>query len=147
MGNCGVERKKFFVKKEKCDDKGMINLKAIIEFYPQIKKGICEITIPKGGFGSGFFCKIPYTENDNLLLPVLITCNHVLNIDSIITKDIKIVIDGEQKIIPLKQRKKWTDEYLDFTCIEIKEKKDNIHTFFNLDYTVLDYNYSNDCYL
>ena len=36
---------------------------------------------------------------------------------------------------------------MDFTCIEIKEEEDNIHTFYNLDDKVLDKNYSNDCYL
>ena len=149
MGICTstCEEKKYSFKNERGDEKGMINLDSIVEFAPQVKTSICEIIIPNGGFGSGFFCKIPYTENDNLLLPVLITCNHVLNRDSIITKDVKIVIDGELKTIPLQQRKKWTDKDLDFTCIEIKEIEDNIHTFFNLDYIVLNYNYSNNCYL
>ena len=53
----------------------------------------------------------------------------------------------EKKIIPLKQRKKWTDEELDFTCIEIKKKEDNIDNFFYLDDNVLDNNCPNNCYL
>ena len=36
---------------------------------------------------------------------------------------------------------------MDFTCIEIKEKEDNIHTFFNLDDNVININGSKDCYL
>ena len=64
------------IKLEKADEKGMLNLNAIINFSSKAKKSICEIKLPNG-FGSGFFCKIPYTENDNLLLDVLITNNHV----------------------------------------------------------------------
>ena len=95
-----------------------------------------------------FFCKIPYTENDNLLLPVLITNDHILSKEMLTSKnDIEIIINGETKILSLKQRKIWTDKEMDFTCIEIKEKEDNIHTFFNLDDNVLDYNFDNNCYL
>ena len=79
-------------------------------------------------------------------MPVLITNNHVLSEDDL-ENDIIIKINDEKKIISLKDRKKWTNKELDFTCIEIKEEKDNIHTFFNLDDKVLDKNYSNDCYL
>ncbi len=134
------------IKLEKSDEKGMMNVNVVLNYLPKAKEAVCEIDIPKGGFGSGFFCKIPYTQNNNLLLPVLITNNHVLSKDDF-EDDIKIKINGETKIISLKQRKKWTDAKLDFTCIEIKEEKDNIHTFFNLDDKVLDKNYSNDKYL
>ena len=159
MGNCSSVNKQhpsnnqrpvnnqFPVINERSGPKGMINLNAIAEYSSKAKKAVCEVIIPGGGFGSGFFCKIPYTENDNLLLPVLITCNHVFNRDLITSKDIKIIRDGKTKTIPLKRRKKWTDMALDFTCIEIKEKEDKIHTFFNLDDNVLDKNCSNDYYL
>ena len=93
------------IKLEKSDSKGMLNLNAITEFASKANKAICEIKMPNGGFGSGFFCKIPYTENDDLLLPVLITCNHVLNIDSISTQNINIIINGK-KNYSLKTKKK-----------------------------------------
>ena len=141
------KNEKWKIKLENSDEKGMINLNAISEFSLKAKKAICEIKIPNKGFGSGFFCYIPYSENDNLLFPVLITCNHVFNIDLIKNKEINIVINGEPKTICLKNRKVWTDKNLDFTCIEIKKKEDNIYTFFYLDDNVLDYNCSNDCYL
>ena len=135
------------IKLEKSDEKGMLNLNAIIEYSLKAKKAICEIKL-SNGFGSGFFCKIPYTDNDNILLPVLMTNNHVLSRDLLKSKnDITIIINSESKVISLKQRKVWTDEKMDFTCIEIKEKEDNIHTFFNLDDKFLENNYSNDCYL
>ena len=133
------------IKLEKADEKGMINGYAIMNYLPKAINAVCEICI-SNGFGSGFFCKIPYTQNNNLLLPVLLTNNHVLSKDDL-ENDIKIKIDGETKILSLKGRKKWTNKEMDFTCIEIKEEEDNIHTFFNLDDKVLDKNYSNDCYL
>ena len=142
----GASKKKN-IKLESSDEKDMVNENSIIEFLSKAKKAICEIKMPNGKFGSGFFCKIPYTDNNNLLLPLLITCNHVLNEDLITSKDIKIVLDGEGKTISLKQRKKWTDKYLDFACIEIKEKEDNINTFYYLDDNVLDEKCSNNCYL
>ena len=134
------------IKLEVADEKGMINGNAMIGYLQKATKAVCEICISEQKFGSGFFCKIPYTQNNNILLPVLITCYHVLSKDSLKT-DIRIKINGETKIILLKGRKKWTSKEMDFTCIEIKEEEDNIHTFFNLDDKVLDKNYSNDCYL
>ena len=134
------------IKNEVSDEKGMINVNAMMNFFPKAIKAVCEICVSTNKFGSGFFCKIPYTQNNNLLLPVLITNNHVLSKNEL-ESDLKIIINGETKIISLKGRKKWTDETIDFTCIEIKEEEDNIHTFYNLDDNVYDKNYSNDCYL
>jgi len=137
----------FNIKLEASDDKGMLDAYSTMEYLQKAVKAVCEITLSEG-FGSGFFCKIPYTENDNLLLPVLITNNHVLSKELLNSKnDIEIIINGETKILSLKQRKIWNDKDMDFTCIEIKEKEDNIHTFFNLDDNVLDINSDNDCYL
>ena len=134
------------IKLESSDDKGMINALSIGNFVEKAKNAVCEICESTQKFGSGFFCKIPYTQNNNILLPVLLTNNHVLSEDSF-KNDIKIKINGETKFISLKDRKKWTDKEIDFTCIEIKEEEDNIHTFYNLDDKVLDKNSSNDCYL
>ena len=134
------------IKLEAADEKGMINGIAMIDYLQKAKNAVCEICVSENKFGSGFFCKIPYTQNNNLLLPVLITNNHVLSKDSL-ENDIKIKINGETKFISLKGRKKWSDEEMDFTCIEIKEEEDNIYTFYNLDDKVLDKNYSNDYYL
>ena len=133
------------IKLEKSDEKGMINGLSIVNFVQKAANAVCEICL-SNGFGSGFFCKIPYTQNNNLLLPVLLTNNHVLSEDAL-ENDIKIKINGEAKFISLKGRKKWTNKEMDFTCIEIKEEEDNIHTFFNLDDKVLDKNSSNECYL
>ena len=126
----------FKIKLQYSDKKGMMDAYAMSEFTQKAIKAVCEIKCSKG-FGSGFFCKIPYTKNDNLLLPVLITAYHVFSqIDSY--NNIQIIIDGEIKSISLEQRKIWNDEDIDFTCIEIKEKEDKIHTFFSLDDHALD---------
>ena len=139
--------KGYNIELENSDEKGMLNGKEIMEYLPKAMKAVCEINLSKG-IGSGFFCKIPYTENNNLLLPVLITSNHVLSRDLINSdNDIKITINGKKKTIPLKQRKIWTDEKMEFTCIEIKEKEDNIDTFYNLDGNILKNNSSNEYYL
>jgi V8-like Glu-specific endopeptidase len=141
------KKNEFNITPEFSDSKGMLDAKTIIKFLPRAIKAVCEIKLSKG-FGSGFFCKIPYTENDNLLLPVLITNGHVISEEILNYKnDIEIIIDGETKIISLNQRKIWNDKEMDFTCIEIKEKEDNIHTFFYLDDNVLDNNSDNNCYI
>ena len=129
------------------DGKGILSVDGIKDYLSKAEKAICQIKKSDGGIGSGFFCKIPYTENDNLLLPVLITCNQVLDRKSITSNDITIIINGETKTIPLKGRHRWTDIILQFTCIEIKENEDNINTFFYLDYNILGNNSSNNCYL
>ena len=135
------------IKPEFSDGKGMIDASTIIEFSQKAIKAVFEIKLLEG-FGSGYFCKIPYTENDNLLLPVLITNHHVLSKELLESQnDIEIIIDGVTKILPLKQRKIWNDKDIDFTCIEIKEQEDNIHTFYNLDDNVLDHNSDNSFYL
>ena len=75
------------------------------------------------------------------------TNNHVISRDLLKSKNIKIKINGETKQIPLEQRKIWTDEKLDFTCIEIKEEEDNIQYFYNMDDNVLIKNCTDDYYL
>jgi len=133
-------------KLEASDEKGMINGIAMIDYLQKAKNAVCQICVSDKKYGSGFFCKIPYTKDNNLLLPVLITNNHVLSKDSL-ENDIKIKINGETKIISLKGRKKWTNVEIVFTCIEIKEEEDKIYTFFNLDDKIFEKNYSNANYL
>ena len=138
MSASGVKK----IKPQNTDDKGMIDGESMIYFLEKAKISICKIYLTKG-FGSGFFCKIPYTEDNNHLNPALITCNHVLSKDLIKQNNINIILNSQDKTISLNQRKIWTDEKIDFTCIEIKEKEDNIYTFFNLDDNV----FTNELYL
>ena len=77
----------------------------------------------------------------------MITCNHALPIDAKPISQINIVLNSENKTILLKNRKKWTDIYKDYTIIEIKENEDNIHNFLISDDNVFKNNYSNENYL
>ena len=105
----------------------------------QMKECICKINNQKGK-GTGFFCYIP---NNNKKIPVLITCNHVID-EEIIKKDDNIIVtlnnDKEKKIINLnKNRKIYTNkkELYDTTIIEIKEE-DNINKYLDLDVHLFD---------
>ena len=81
---------------------------------------VCEI-IKENGYGSGFICKIRYDKEE---IYCLITNNHVITREMIICEDnIEIRVNNEIKRISLKgNRRIWTDEEIDFTCIEIKEE-------------------------
>ena len=101
----------------------------------QMKNTICKIHKKNGIFGSGFFCKIKYNENE--LLPILITNNHVLNENDIKDNNIIfITINDEEESKRIKMdnsRKKFTSQQLDITIIEIKPNEDNINKFLEID--------------
>ena len=92
----------------------------------QMNKCVCKIY--NKGEGTGFFTKIPF---NNILLPVLITNNHVLNQNAIKNNNIIILslnYDKKKKTIKIDDdRKTYTNEELDITIIEIKPNKDNIN--------------------
>jgi small GTP-binding protein len=115
-----------------------INLKGMQNFIITLDKKICRIIL-SDSYGSGFLCKIPYPEKDDVF-KVLITNNHVLNEQTLKTiKKIRIEINKSQKEINLNaERKIWTDKNLDYTIIEILNS-DNFN-----DFLVADYNDVND---
>ena len=103
----------------------------------QMKTCICKIH--KNGIkGTGFFAKLPY-KKDNL--SVLITNNHILGENEIKNgKNISISLNNEKTFKTIKinsKRKRYTNEILDVTIIEIKEDIDNISDFLNLDDQIL----------
>ena len=101
----------------------------------QMGNCICKIYSEDGKKGTGFFCKIPFINN--LLLPVLITNNHVLNENDIANdKTIELSINNEVKEIEMdNSRKRYTnsDNSIDITIIEIKPNKDGICNYLELD--------------
>ena len=101
----------------------------------KMEKSIFKIKCPKGGFGKGFFCKIPFPNEFNLF-PVLITNYHVLD-----EADIKI---GNNFIFSLKndqitfqiffdnKRRTYTNKEYDITIVELKQK-DGLYGYLLLD--------------
>ncbi len=77
--------------------------------------------------GTGFFCIIPY------LGKVLFTNNHVLNKNSINEGEIiKCRYKNELKKFEIKNRRCYTNEDLDYTCIQILDE-DKIEDFFEIE--------------
>jgi len=109
---------------------------------------ICQIVKDNGEKGTGFFCSIPFPDENNLL-KVLITNNHILNENDI--KNGKIIkfkmhnrekkkeeekeirIDNSRKVLTIKK----VEEGIDITIIEIKQK-DNIYAFLGIDDKILE---------
>ena len=111
-----------------------VSLENTEKIINQMKKCVCQIH--KEGQGTGFLCKIPFPDASHLL-PVLMTNNHVSNSDDIKEdKIITISFNNKQIIKTIKidnTRKKFNSEELDVTFIEIKENKDGIYDFLELE--------------
>jgi surface protein len=119
--------------KEKANERGLISDEIMINLIEKAKNSTC---------------RIPYTSDENNLLNVLLTCEHVLDQELVFSdKDINIFVDDKQKKIELKkQRKKWSSKLLDYSCIEIL-KDDNIDSFYQIDDIIFQKDYSNNLYL
>ena len=115
---------------------GISNVNLLEDLLYKAKQAICRILIlENNGYASGFFCKIKDPKDEDRILRVLFTCNHVLNKEKLIKqKQVIIEINKQNKKIDLQKRKIWTndDKSLDFTCIEIF-KTDGIQYFLNID--------------
>jgi len=113
---------------------GVIPFDCTQKIIEQMRKDICKI---KSGEeqGTGFFCKIPFPNMDNML-PVLITNNHVINEDVLYKENSKILLrikdEQKEKEIYLNKRIKYTNQNFDITIIEIKDK-DEIKNYLELD--------------
>ena len=118
----------------------------------QLEENICKIyTTKENGekdYGTGFFCKIPFPDEFRLL-PVLITCNHILNKKNIQpNKIINFSLDDdreEKKIIIESKRKTFTDSELDVTIVEIIPNKDGIKNFLEIDENIFSDKYEKEC--
>ena len=108
-----------------------LSIKGTKTILEQMQKCVCKIYNGEKGAGTGFFTKIPYKLN---LLPTLITAYHVIN-EKDKNKHIIIALndDKEKKLLKIdNERKMYTNEKLDVTIIEIKEK-DEINNYLELD--------------
>ena len=127
-----------------------ITYECIKEIKKQMKYNVCKIKVGKEQ-GTGFFCKIPFPDKNNML-PVFITNNHIIN-KKLLYKDnswIELDIKNETntKKIELNNRMKYTNEVYDITIVEIKEK-DKIKNYLELDDIIFndilyDKNYNKD---
>ena len=116
-----------------------VSLKITEKIVEQMKNSICRIE--NNCKGTGFFVKVPYKSE---LLPVLITTNHAINIDDILSnKNILIYINNDKAIKELKlddNRLKYTNEKFDLTIIEIKENVDKLNVkYLELDDEIINY--------
>ena len=143
-----LNKPKLKIKNEASNERGTIDDEAMNEYIAKAKNATFKIEINEHKHGSGFFCKIPYQEDENILIDILLTNEHVLAYDEVFSrKDIKLIVNNEEKIISLKkQRKRWSSKELDYSCVEIL-KEDKIRDFYLLDEKILKNNYSNDIYL
>ena len=112
--------------------------------FEQMKSSVCKIHLGKIN-GTGFFTKIPYK---NQFLPVLITNHHVLGENDILPgKIITISLKNGEIMKNIKidsKRKRYINEILDITIIELLEK-DNINNFLPLNKHIIDrINFSQD---
>ena len=122
----------------------LITLACAEKIVEQMKKNICQIRV-ENTQGTGFFCKIPYPDMNNML-PVLITNNHVIN-EELLINNAKIFIsiqeDENIKEMRLDNKIKYTNRDYDVTIIEVKEE-DNIKSYLELDDTLVKSVLTND---
>ena len=102
-----------------------VTIKEIKLIKQLVEKCICKINLING-FGTGFFCKIPFLDSFNLL-PVLITNFHILN-EKEVQKDINIIINDKKLVLKKidDSRKIYMNKEFDITIIEIKDS-DNLN--------------------
>lgn len=119
-----------------------MNQKDIEELYKN-ESSMCIIrfeiekdgNIRNDGLGNGFFCKFDYEGIP--FKKALFTNNHILNFFNL-KSGRKITFENiSNEIIINEERKVFTSEELDYTCIEILDK-DKIDKYFEIDSTIID---------
>ena len=100
-------------------------------FNKKINKNVCKIIGSNGGIDRGFFCRIPF-PNEHNLLPVLITNNTIMDENDMSSKNrnIQLIInknDNKDKvenveIITNDFRKTYVSDKNKITMIEIKKE-------------------------
>ena len=100
-----------------------LSRKELIKIFEQMEYSVYKI-VKENLTGTGFICRIPY-PNELHKLPVLITCNHILEEDDIEPgKIIKLILnETEHKIKIDEKRKVYTDKEYDITIIELDKEE------------------------
>ena len=138
-----MKKDNYIKEKELANQPKAIAAEEMIILLDLIKTHICKIYCKDGSHGTGFFCNIPIGWNK--YIKVLMTNNHVLNINDIqIGQIINFTIDNdlnEYNIFIDNTRKAFTNESYDVTIIEIKEDdKIDENSFFDLDQQIFQKN-------
>ena len=108
-----------------------ITLEEALRIQEQLRKCICKIEGKTQA--TGFFSFIQY---NNKCLPVLVSANHVINLNEQIY-NLSLELNSEIKIININDgRKIFINRDLDITIIEIIPEKDNIFNFLDIDSNV-----------
>ena len=123
-----------------------VTIEKTSKILEQMKDCICKIK-SKNGKGTGFFCSIRNKEEE---IKVLITSCFILD-KKILNETGSIALtinnDKEEKTIELNEKRKiYSNKDYNITIVEIKEKKDEINNFLELDENILkdDYNILNE---
>ena len=99
----------------------------------------CIVKIEIGITGTGFFLKFPIKKGDKKNIYVLATNNHIIKIDDLKNENniINLILSNDEKrnLKITKDRKRYSNEILDITLIEIIKKEDKIkeENFLELD--------------
>ena len=124
-----------------------VSIKGTETILEQMKNYVCKIHKTDGTKGTGFFCKIPYPDKDNLLT-VLITNNHILSSEDLKKeKTILISMNDEKTFKSIKLDKfriAISLKKYDITFIEINQK-DEIKYFLEIDNKIIE-NQNNNIY-
>ena len=129
-----------YIFEAKCGDSVEIEETIKKKLLEKAEKATCKIIV-NNEIGTGFFCKIPFNNNKNII-KVLFTNNHVLNKESLkIGKIINIIYKGKTKNSKItKDSLILTDSRnytigLDYSCIEIFDS-DGIEDFYEILMTI-----------
>ena len=118
--------------KSKKNSPNLVDIAGTKIILEQMMNYICKIKI-NDGFGTGFFCKIPFMNSS---MKVLMTNCHVLdNIIYIQNKELSLFINDDKEVKNIKielDRKTYFNKKYDIAIIELKES-DNIYNFLELD--------------
>ena len=143
---CSYFRNDNYIESEKLNK----NIKKSSEFLETImiqQNCICKIVNCDSNEvnGTGFLSLIPYPDK-SITLPVLITCNHIINRD---TKKVKLFLNDKiEKILVLDNtRKIYVNDEKDIIIIEIKkEDKLKYKNILKIDYDILKNKNLNDIF-
>ena len=123
--------------------------KTISLIAEQMKNNVCKIE-KENSTGTGFLCTVPFYDKFHLL-PVLITCYHVLGKNDVISgKKIKLVFNNNIKYLLIDNSRLIyfsEDNEYDTTIIEIRQEDGfNLDNLFEIDNNIFKTDELNDLY-